>query len=110
MAEQAFPDIWTKAHRVHDAGLLGYTIELTCPVCRHVHGFNPYALWWLFERRGWDDLMSAVPERFHCVTCRIADSHKVRPMVRVTDDKPTDETLQRPDGRTWAKSVKRRRT
>ncbi len=110
MTEQRFPDVWTKAHSIHDAGLLGYTIELTCPVCRHIRGFDPYALWWLFEQRGWDDRLTAVPKRFHCVPCRIASKRKVRPTIRVTNDAPTDDTLARPDERTWKKSVKRRRT
>lgn len=110
MPEQRFPDTWTRAHRVHDAGLLGYTVELTCPVCRHVRRFDPYALWWLFEQRGWDDRLDRLPGRFHCVACRIASRRKVRPTVRITDDPPNDDTLKRPDEREWKKSVKRRRT
>ena len=110
MVEQRFPEVWTCAHRVHDAGLLGYTVELTCPVCRHVRGFDPYALWWLFEQRGWEDRLDRISRRFHCVPRCIAGKRKVRPTVRITDDEPTADALRRPYERTWKKSVKRRRT
>jgi hypothetical protein len=76
-------------------------------VCNHVQRLDPYALWWLFEQRRRVDRISEVHKRFHCVPCRIAGDRKVRPRIRVTDNKPTDDTLQRPGERTWVKSVKR---
>lgn len=110
MPERRFPDTWVHQHRVHDAGLLGYTVELTCPTCGRVRGFDPYALWWLFEQRGWDDRLTRVPRRFRCTPCFIALRRVVRPVLRITDAPPTDDTLRRPDLRTWKKSVKRRQT
>ena len=110
MVEQRFPSVWLHQHRVHDAGLMGYTVELTCPGCQRVRGFDPYALWWLFVQRGWDDRLSAVPKRFRCNGCMLTRCRVIRPTVRITDDPPTDDTLRRPPEREWKKSVKRRRT
>ena len=95
---------------VHDCGLVARTVELRCPVCYHVRRFDPYALWWLFERRGWDDRLVSIGKRFRCVACWIASRRKVRPVVTVVDDAPSDDTLPRPDAASWKRSVKRRRT
>ena len=54
--------------------------------------------------------MSAVPKRFRYTGCLVTKRRVVRPTVRITDDPPTDDTLQRPPEREWKKSVKRRRT
>ena len=106
MPEKRSPSVWLHQPRVHDAGLMGYTVELSCPGCKRVRGFDPYALWWLFDLRGWDDRLSTVSKRFRCTACLVTKRRVVRPTVCITDDPLTDDTLERE----WKKSVKRRRT
>ncbi len=34
---------------------------------RNVGIFDPHALWWLFERRGWNDRLEEVQRRMRCL-------------------------------------------
>lgn len=97
-------------HSLNDAGMRGHTVEVRCLVCDWRRRFDPYALWWLFEQRGWNDKLSQVAKRFKCISCSIARRRIARSLVMIVDDTPNDDTLPRPDERTWRASVKGRRT
>ena len=105
-----YPDGFSAPQSIHDVGMGGYTLEVRCLTCNRSRRFDPYALWWLFEQRGWNDRLSQVAKRFRCISCTIARRRPPRALVTIVDDPPNDDTLQRPDERTWRASVKRRRT
>ena len=105
-----YPDEFHAARSLHDAGMRGHAVEVRCQVCNRCRRFDPYALWWLFEQRGWNDKLSQVAKRFRCISCSIARRRVARSLVTIVDDPPNDDTLPRPDERTWRASVKRRRT
>lgn len=90
---------------LHDVALRGWPVQLACRQCTHRAIFDPYALWWLFERRRWSDRLGIVSRRFYCTRC----GHRL-PQLAVVDDPPTDTTLHRPPQDVWRASVKRRRT
>ena len=52
----AYRDGAKVATHIFEAAAWQYGIRATCRGCRHASVFDPHALWWLFERKGWDDL------------------------------------------------------
>ena len=86
------------------------TITLTCPRCGHVRRFDAVALWWLFERRGWDDRISVVPGRLHCKPCRAESYGRVRPSLAITREPPDADQPPYPDEREWKRVVSRYRS
>lgn len=54
-----------------DAAVRHETIKVTCR-CGNVGIFDPHALWWLFERRGWNDRLPDVARRMRCLQCYFA--------------------------------------
>ena len=52
------------------------TIQLTCPSCRHVRRLDAVALWWTFERQGWNGELPGAYRRLYCEAC----------LVTVTED------------------------
>ncbi|QYE37041.1 hypothetical protein KZX46_21025 (plasmid) [Polymorphobacter sp. PAMC 29334] len=105
-----YPDEFHAPRSLHDVGMRGHTVEVRCLVCDRCRRFDPYALWWLFEQRGWNDKLTQVAKRFKCLSCSIVRRRVARSLVTIVDDPPNDDTLPRPDERTWRASVKRRRT
>ena len=105
-----YPDEFHAPRSLHDAGMRGHTVEVRCQVCNRCRRFDPYALWWLFEQRGWNDKLTQIAKRFRCISCSIARRRVARSLVTIVDDPPNDDTLPRPDEWTWRASVKRRRT
>lgn len=86
------------------------TLRLTCPECGHVRILDAVPLWWLFHRRGWEDMLSAVCGRLHCSACRARDGLKARPRITVGRDPPTSDPLPYPDAATWKRLVSRYRS
>ena len=43
-----------------DAAVRHMTVQLRCPRCGWTAHFDPHAMWWLFDRKGWDDRISQV--------------------------------------------------
>ena len=85
------------------------TIEVTCPGCRRIVKFDAVPLWWWFERRGVDDVLSTVMRRFYCTRCHRAGK-VVRPRWRITEDAPDPCKLPYPDEREWKRQISRYRS
>ncbi|SNT20889.1 hypothetical protein SAMN06295912_1598 [Sphingomonas laterariae] len=93
------------------AALYHFNIRVVCPSCRRVRIFQGHQLWWLFERRRWNDRLEEVPRRLSCSRCWVADHRKVRPIrVSLVKDLPTGDELPWPDERAWKRVVSRYRS
>jgi hypothetical protein len=86
------------------------TIELTCPSCQHVRRLDAVALWWMFERRGWDDRLPGAYKMLYCEACLVTAGRKIRPSTEITRDKPDARQPPYPDERTWKRAVSRYRS
>ena len=60
-----------------DAAVRHNTIKVSCR-CGNVGIFDPHALWWLFERRGWNDRLGDVQRRMRCLQCYVAKRKRTR--------------------------------
>lgn len=86
------------------------TLRLSCPECGHVRTLDAVSLWWLFQKRGWEDTLSAAFSRLYCSACRTRDGSTARPRIAVGRDPPTGEPLPYPDAATWKRLVSRYRS
>lgn len=90
-----------------DAALQRRSIQ---PICRCGHSviFHPHGLWWHFQRRGWDDRIVTVRQRFWCIMCRSRDRKKVRPQrLEFMNLDDANIVLPLPDELLW-KQIQRR--
>jgi hypothetical protein len=109
MAED-WPD-YPPVRHVVECALHRRNIKLTCKRCRYFRIFQPHGLWWLFERRRWDDALQVVPSRFWCSRCAMVAPKKIKnPALELTRDAPTGEPLPMPEERAWKKIVSRYRS
>src|SRR5687767_11075448 len=92
-----------------DAAVRHRTVRLTCRRCGHAVSFASPALWWLFERKGWQDRFGQVEKRFHCPPCRDRHGEVVRPALDLVADPPTDTGLPLPSELDWKRELRRRR-
>lgn len=91
-----------------DAAVRGYTIRLTCHGCQHARVFDAHALWWYFNRRGWNDRFSHVRRRAVCTRCLAAQRGKVRqPKLELVREDVTGEPLPMPPLREWKAMLRR---
>lgn len=92
-----------------DAAVRKRTVRLTCRRCRHVNSFPSAALWWLFQRRGWDDRFAAVCQRCICRHCLLRGDRIGNPRMTLTWETPLDQSLPMPSERDWKRERSRRR-
>ena len=92
---------------IFECGRLDIAIKLTCPVCQHGRSFDAYALWALFNQRGWSLKLKDVAKHFHCIPCGLA-KRRVRPVLKFGTDAVNDDILKRPSEREIEAEVKRR--
>ena len=52
-----------------EAAAWHHFVIVTCRGCGREAVFNPHALWWLFERKGWDGRFRVAAKRFKCERC-----------------------------------------
>ena len=45
-------------------------LRMTCPRCRQSRILHGVAVWWLFERKSWNDSMGKVAVHFYCAACQ----------------------------------------
>lgn len=84
-------------------------VKVTCS-CGHFVIYDPHALWWLCEQRGWSDRFGDLQKRLFCSVCRAVKRKKIRPVtIDLTRDKHTVE-LPMPHAREWKKAMKRVRS
>jgi hypothetical protein len=78
--------------------------------CGHSARFEAHGLWWLFERRGWDDRLSVARGRFWCRKCHSNRRQKIRPLrLEVVHYETGDLELPWPDKRVWKSATSRLR-
>jgi len=94
----------TDPQRIFEAAARQYAVRATCPQCKHSAIFDPHALWWLFERHGWDQRLWKCGARFRCVICKRRGC-----TIDLVQALPTIDDLPLPDARTWKRAVNRYR-
>lgn len=93
------------------AALDRQNLKLTCRGCRYQRVLHCAALWLLFERRGWDDRLSALPPRFWCSRCRLQFMVKVKnPICAFVNEDETGDPLPKSDAREWKRMTARFRS
>lgn len=90
---------------VFEAAAWHYNIRATCPRCRHTNVLNRYAVWWRFERKGWDQDFRKASGRFRCTGCGNMGA-RIEP-VRIN---PTVNALPVPMEAEWKRAVSRFRS
>ncbi|OYY90817.1 MAG: hypothetical protein B7Y45_06425 [Sphingomonas sp. 28-66-16] len=92
-----------------EAAAFQYSLEVRCPTCRHRVVFDAHALWWLFERKGWDARLSAVAKRLRCLPCshHRQGASAARPIIALVRATPTSTSLPLPPARDWKRAVNR---
>ena len=86
-----------------EAAAWHYGVVARCR-CGHEGVFDPHALWWRFERRGWDDGLVGVRQRLRCGRCG------ARPFVTWDKQRPATVHLPMPDERDWRRALSRFRS
>ena len=90
-----------------DAAVRHRTIKVSC-ACGNVGIFDPHALWWLFERKGWNDRLTAVSQRMRCLQCYAAKRKRTLAALELTSAAHTRQ-LPMPDIIEWKRQLRRRR-
>lgn len=92
---------------IFEAACFRWAVKPVCS-CGHSSAFDPHGLWWLFQKRHWDDRLAAARVRFWCRVCHARQKRKVH-AVRIELVKPsaTDFELPMPDEREWKRAVSR---
>lgn len=85
------------------------TIVARCPACRREARFDAVALWWLFDRKRWDDSIATAGQRLRCSSCYAEQRKVVRPGLRINRDEP-DQALPYPPEHVWKRMVSRYRS
>jgi hypothetical protein len=104
-----------RAYRtITDCALFHRNLAVSCQRCKRKTVFDGHALWWLFERRGWDDRLIAISRRFRCTACtraKGAGPRRSEATVTVTvTEAPATVPLPMPDERAWKRLVSRQRS
>ena len=98
------------ATRIFEAAAWHYSVKPVCGRCGHHALFHPHGLWWLFQRKGWDDRLSAAARRFRCIPCLTTEGKLVRQArLYLAKDTPT-VVLPMPDEREWKRALSRFRS
>ena len=90
-----------------DAAVRHRTIKASCQ-CGNVGIFDPHALWYLFERKGWNDKLPAVRKRMRCLQCYAAKRKRTLAALELCDENHTRQ-LPMPQISEWKRQLRRRR-
>jgi hypothetical protein len=85
-----------------EAAAFHRSIKVQC-YCGHTAILNPHALWWHFSRRGWDERIAKVRDRFICTRC----PRKGWVTIVLTEDAETNDDLALPPDGEWKRAVNR---
>lgn len=96
-----------EARDLVDAGAFNLNVLARCP-CGHWGILDSINLWGVFQRRGWIDVLPAVPMRLRCSICRAAGRPKRRPTIELVRREPTVK-LPWCDLTEFKRTVRRRR-
>ncbi|MEO9130047.1 MAG: hypothetical protein ABI240_02435 [Sphingomonas sp.] len=101
----AYKDGVRIAVSIFEAAAFHYSVKATCRSCGHGNVFHPHGLWWLFQRKGWDDALRDAPRRFRCIRCG-----KTGATLALVTDEPTIKRLPMPPAHEWKRAVNRFRS
>lgn len=100
-------DLVNPIQDLFDAAVRHHTIKVSCG-CGNVGIFDPHALWWLFERKGWNDKLGAVRQRMRCLQCYAAKRKRTLAALELCYENHTRQ-LPMPDIIEWKRQLRRRR-
>ncbi len=76
--------------------------------CGHSATFDPYGLWWKFQRKMWDDDLGKAREKFWCARCKARTGKRIRPIrLELVAPSKDDIQLPMPDEREWKRALSR---
>jgi hypothetical protein len=84
-----------------EAAAFQYTVKATCR-CGHGAVFQPHALWWRFERKGWPPKLKDGAARFRCLRCA-----KGPVRLEPSRDPVTHDVFPLPPEHEWKRAVNR---
>ena len=93
-----------------DCARFKINLRMTCRACGHARVMDAPGLWWLAERKGWDDAISAIAARCYCEVCWRDRGTMVPGPEIVQTDEHADTLLEGPDAREWKRIVNRHRS
>lgn len=85
-------------------------LRFTCPRCKHQRLLEAVTLWWMFERRQWNDALPLAIQHFYCKKCWASAKMVVRPRYEITNDTPDGPQFPYPREGEWKRLVRRFRT
>jgi hypothetical protein len=91
-----------------DAAIRYSAVRLTCPRCGHAQVYRAAALWWLFQRKGWNDRFPNVRRRYYCRPCCDRHGEKTHANIALVNEAPTDDRLPMPSELDWKRERRRR--
>jgi hypothetical protein len=102
---------WTKdglrvAGSIFEAAAYHKNVKVVCR-CGHHACYEAHCLWYLFERRLWDDAFWDVRRRFWCRPCRQRTGEKVRPRWVGASLEPITVELPWPSELEWKRAQRR---
>jgi hypothetical protein len=80
------------------------SVVAICRRCARETIFDPHALWWLFQRKSWDQTIRGATRRFRCSKCGAGA------FLTWARSKEPNTVLPMPDEREWKKAVSRFRS
>ncbi|QGN54067.1 hypothetical protein [Novosphingobium sp. Gsoil 351] len=93
-----------------DCARFKLNLRMTCRACGHSRVVDAPSLWWLADRKGWDDAIPAIAKRCYCEPCWTERQVKVRGPAIVQTSDAADDLVQAPDARDWKRVVNRHRS
>ncbi|GAA0326075.1 hypothetical protein GCM10009087_40490 [Sphingomonas oligophenolica] len=91
---------------IFEAAAFQYAIKARCCRCGHSNILDPHALWWHFERKGWDNRLTKAAARFRCLRCPVS----TRVELTLVREEATLDRLPMPDIGTWKRAINRFRS
>lgn len=114
MAEDPYRDhLDRKLGSLTDCALYRRTVHLVCASeeCGHFRILDAVPLWWLYNRRGWDDRLPGFLRHFYCSRCWRAKRWILRPRYRITGEVPPEKgQFPYPLESEWKRLVRRYRS
>lgn len=102
---------YRKYQRLFDLALYKRNIRMTCGCCEHSRVIDAPGLWWMFEKRHWNEELRDIGLRFYCGECWKLHRKKVRqPKMEVVEDDAEGPLLPGPDEYEWKRIVNRQRS
>lgn len=87
-----------------DVACRHHTVKVSCQ-CGNVGIFDPHALWWLFERIGWNDRLPDVRKRMRCLQCYYAKRKGTLATLKLGSEDHT-RLLPMPDTIEWKRQLR----